>query len=92
MCLTNMPDCCRDVSDSGKWISPNLTDVNSMSTVPVNQVYGNSVILLQRQSEAQLVHGIYRCDIMDNNKKEQHLYVGIYQKIPTCISIDYTMY
>ena len=84
MCLTNKSDCCRGVSDSGKWIFPNQTDVHSMNNTLVYQQYGNSAILLQRQSETQLVSGIYHCHIMDNNGKEQHLYIGIYKKIPTC--------
>ena len=83
MCLTNKSDCCRDVSESGKWVFPNQTDVHSMNATLVHQLYGNSAIFLQRQSETQLASGIFHCHIMDENGTEQHLYIGIYQETPT---------
>lgn len=84
MCLTNQLDCCRGVSDSGNWIFPNQTNVTSMSTEPIHQLYRNSTILLQRQRESQLESGIFHCDIMDRNGEDHHLYVGIYQENLTC--------
>ena len=84
MCLTNKVDCCRGVSDSGKWLFPNETRVDLVHKTQIHQQYWNNAIFLQRFNETQLVNGIFRCDIMDESGDPHHLYVGIYEQPPTC--------
>lgn len=83
VCLTNNTNCCYSDNPAerlGHWYLPN-------STTPVNfnarsagfyRNRGPSVVRLHRQNDSVMLSGIFHCEIPDDSRINQNIYVGIY--------------
>ena len=73
---TPVTQCCN--SSQGTWVAPNGVQVTTDTSSSVYQEYGSSRIDLYVTSNAMVMSGLYRCDIVTSNSGElQSYYVGL---------------
>ena len=93
LCLTENRMCCARTQSPGggilgDWYYPNGTGVaNNGLQWEFYRNRGQSVIRMNRRRGG--VNGIYRCEIPDQNRNNQSLYVGVYTRNAGKSSLTY---
>ena len=94
-CHTDLSTCCTGIH-RGDWISPDSEEglaLSSDTSAGIYQVQGPQRVILRRRNNADMLSGIYRCDIPtiavhddDGISVRESVYVGLYATGGNCHS------